>query len=97
VDKEQVLKTTTQAIENAKKEWELALDCINDAVILLDADDNILRCNAVVTVLTGKSYDDLIDRKWQEVRQMVRLQYCVYEHRCKTEQICSGGDPSGHY
>ena len=63
----EILTETIKAIENAKREWEQTLDCISDIVLLIDSKDNILRCNKILTTLTGKSYPELLGRKWQDV------------------------------
>lgn len=56
-----------KAVETAKKEWERSLDCIEDVIIITDLKDNILRCNRAFSSLTGKTYQELLGRKWQEV------------------------------
>ncbi|MCL4536313.1 MAG: response regulator [Nitrospirae bacterium] len=63
----EILTGTIKAIEIAKREWEQTMDCINDIVILIDARDNIIRCNKILTALTGRSYSELLNRKWQDV------------------------------
>ena len=63
----EILTGTIKAIEIAKREWEQTMDCINDIVILIDASDNIIRCNKILTALTGRSYSELLNRKWQDV------------------------------
>ena len=65
--KNEVLRTTIPVIEPARKEWETTMDSIGDAVILIDEKDHIVRCNKIVTTLTGKPYRELLDRKWQDV------------------------------
>ena len=65
--KNEVLRTTISVIETARKEWETTMDSIGDAVILIDEKDHIVRCNKIVTTLTGKPYRELLDRKWQDV------------------------------
>jgi len=61
----EILTETIKAIENAKREWEQTMDCINDIVIITDAKDNIIRCNKMITTLTGKPYSELLNCKWQ--------------------------------
>jgi signal transduction histidine kinase len=65
--KSQLLTETINAIVNAKKEWEQTVDCIGDIVMLINAKDNIIRCNKILTTLTGKSYPELLGCKWQDV------------------------------
>ncbi|MBI3592119.1 MAG: response regulator, partial [Nitrospirae bacterium] len=63
----EILTGTIKAIEIAKREWEQTMDCINDIVILIDAKDNIIRCNKILTTLTGKPFHKLLHHKWQDV------------------------------
>lgn len=63
----EILTETIKAIEITKREWEQTMDCIDDIVMLIDARDNIIRCNKILTTLTGKSYSELLNRKWQDV------------------------------
>jgi signal transduction histidine kinase/DNA-binding response OmpR family regulator len=65
--KHDVLARTVKTIETAKRQWEQSMDCIRDAVLLADADGLIVRCNKVLTTLTGKTYQGLLKRKWQDV------------------------------
>ena len=62
-----VLTKTVKAIETAKREWEQSMDCIRDAVLLADSNGLLLRCNKVLSTLTGKPYQGLLNRKWQDV------------------------------
>jgi signal transduction histidine kinase len=43
------------------------MDCISDAVLLADSNGLILRCNKVISTLTGKTYKELLNCKWQEI------------------------------
>lgn len=86
------LEETLRIVEEAKKEWEQTVDCIDDVVILVDAKDNILRCNKILSTLTGKSYSELLNRKWQDVLRESGF----------TQKITDTGDveifhPSGKY
>ncbi len=65
--KHDILAKTIDAIETAKREWEQSMDCIRDAVLLADSNGLILRCNKVVSTLTGKTYKELLNRKWQDI------------------------------
>ncbi|HTZ17811.1 MAG TPA: PAS domain S-box protein [Dissulfurispiraceae bacterium] len=65
--KNSILSETIVAIETAKREWEQSMDCISDAVILVNANDNIIRCNKVLSELTGKPMRDILDRNWQDI------------------------------
>lgn len=65
--KHDILAQTVRAIETAKREWEQSMDCIRDAVLLADSDGLVLRCNKVLSTLTGKPYQGLLNRRWQDV------------------------------
>ncbi len=65
--KHDILAKTIDAIETAKREWEQSMDCIRDAVLLADSNGLILRCNKVLSTLTGKTYGELLNCKWQNV------------------------------
>jgi signal transduction histidine kinase/CheY-like chemotaxis protein len=65
--KHDVLAKTIDAIETAKREWEQSMDCIRDAVLLADSNGLILRCNKVLSTLTGKTYGELLNCKWQDI------------------------------
>ncbi len=54
-------------IKTAKKEWETAMDFVNDLVILTDTRDKIKRCNKALSQITGKPYREILGRNWQEV------------------------------
>jgi two-component system NtrC family sensor kinase len=65
--KHDILAKTLDAIETAKRQWEQSMDCISDAVLLADSNGLILRCNKVISTLTGKTYKELLNCKWQEI------------------------------
>ncbi|MCL4457054.1 MAG: response regulator [Nitrospirae bacterium] len=65
--KNEILTKTIKAIENAKREWELTMDCISDIVMLINIKDTILRCNKILTTITGKPYGELVGMKWQDI------------------------------
>jgi len=65
--KNEILTQMFKAIEAAKKDWELTLNCLEDIVLLVDKNEKILRCNRILMTLTGKSYDELLHRNWREV------------------------------
>jgi len=65
--KSDLMAETFAAVEKVKREWEESMDCIRDVVILIDPDSRVLRCNKTLSVLTGKSYEEIISHNWQEV------------------------------
>lgn len=66
-NKNLILERTLAIVENAKKEWEQTVDCINDIIILIDKQDRILRTNMRLSDITKTNFPDLLGRKWQEV------------------------------
>ncbi len=53
--------------QQSKIEWERSLDCIDDIIILTDLNGKILRCNKKLFVLTAKNYDELYDKKLENI------------------------------
>lgn len=54
------LKKLFEMVCLAKKEWELTIDCVNDLIIRTDELGKIRRVNRAVTVLTGRTYQELV-------------------------------------
>lgn len=67
VKENRMLRESLKTIEKAKKEWEQSMDCIGDIVIVIDLKDNVLRCNRMLSTITGKPYTELLNRKWQDI------------------------------
>lgn len=51
----------------AKRELQEIIDSIKDIILLTDLEDNIKRCNKTLCHLTGRGYNELLGRKWQEI------------------------------
>lgn len=66
-NKNSILERTLSIVENAKKEWEQTVDCINDIIILIDQQDRILRTNKRLSDITKTKFHDLLGKKWQEI------------------------------
>ncbi|NOX26374.1 MAG: GHKL domain-containing protein [Deltaproteobacteria bacterium] len=54
-------------VENAKREWEVTMDCIGDMVLLTDREMAIKRCNAAVLAFTGRGYKEMIGKRWPDI------------------------------
>jgi len=54
-------------VEQAKREWELSMDRLDDMIILLDGTDHIKRCNRRFLEVVGLSYEKVIGRAWDDV------------------------------
>ncbi|HMK61127.1 MAG TPA: ATP-binding protein [Dissulfurispiraceae bacterium] len=65
--KHAILAESVKAIEAAKREWEQSMDCIKDVVMLIDVTGLLLRCNKVLSTLSGKRYGELLGRHWRTV------------------------------
>ncbi|HAK89511.1 MAG TPA: peptidylprolyl isomerase [Nitrospiraceae bacterium] len=88
----EVLMETINTVESAKKEWELTMDCISDIVMLINVKDTILRCNKILSSMTGKSYDELVGMKWQDV-----LKESGFTFKIKPPATIEYSHPSGKY
>lgn len=56
-----------EVLRAASEEWRSIFDAMNDAIALLDADGNILRCNKAMAKLVGKPFSGIIGRRCWEV------------------------------
>ncbi|HEX9023458.1 MAG TPA: ATP-binding protein, partial [Geobacteraceae bacterium] len=54
-------------VEKAKTEWENTMDCIEDVIMLTDADGRIKRCNRALRELTGSPFAEMLGRCWRDV------------------------------
>ncbi len=79
--KNSILNQTLSLIENAKKEWETTVDCINDIILLIDENDLILRTNKRLADITNIHFSDLLGKKWQEVLKKSGFTYTIYDFR----------------
>ncbi|MCX8023231.1 MAG: PAS domain S-box protein [Syntrophorhabdaceae bacterium] len=58
---------TLRNIENAKKEWEQTMDCIEDIVMVTDTKGIIVRTNRTLVNITGLDFKDFLGRPWKEI------------------------------
>jgi two-component system, NtrC family, sensor kinase len=56
-----------EQVKKAKREWEETLDSLKDFVILTDAQHRVRRCNRLLCDMTGKEYDEVIDKDWRDL------------------------------
>ncbi len=49
-------------ISLAGREWQTTFDSISDSISLIDADQNIIRCNEATSNLLGRTYGDIINQ-----------------------------------
>ncbi len=65
-DKEKFVDLFDQVCD-AKKKWELTMDCIDDLVMVVDANENVQRCNRRVVDIIGCSFKEIVNHPWQKV------------------------------
>jgi len=56
-----------KALRIASQQWRTTFDAIGDAVLLLDRDGRVIRCNRAMTELVGKSYSEINGRIFCEL------------------------------
>jgi len=62
---ESILKTLRN-IEDAKKEWEQTMDCIEDIIMVIDKEGKIVRLNKALVNLTGADFKAFLGKPWKE-------------------------------
>jgi len=61
------LQRLFKLVRVAKQEWEMAMDCVDDMVVLTDKQGAIRRCNKAFKAFTGKKYDEILGRDCVEL------------------------------
>ncbi len=56
-----------ESVKKAKREWEETLDSLKDFVILTDDQHRVRRCNRLLCDMTGKEYDEVLDKDWRDL------------------------------
>jgi len=64
---EKTILETLKLVEKVKKEWEQTMDCIGDIIMVVDHEGCIVRINKALVNLTGLSFQDFLERRWEEV------------------------------
>jgi len=60
-------------VEAAKQQWEMTIDCVEDMVMLTDADLHIRRCNNAVVRFSGINLDELLGRKATDILEGIKI------------------------
>lgn len=60
-------RQTETKIGDAKKEWELTFDAVNDLIFLTDAEDRIVRCNRAAANQLHLSYQQMLNQPLSQV------------------------------
>ncbi len=67
VERTAQLSAANQSLAKAAQEWQSTFDDVSDAVTLLDMDSKILKCNAAMAKMFGKTPDEIIERHCYEI------------------------------
>ncbi|MBN1956772.1 MAG: PAS domain S-box protein [Desulfuromonadales bacterium] len=65
--KHRELEQLFNQVEQAKYEWQCALDCIDDMILLIDEEGLIRRCNDALVRFLGCSYLNVLGKNWRQV------------------------------
>ncbi|MDH5525526.1 MAG: ATP-binding protein [Desulfobulbaceae bacterium] len=57
-------ETLLAKVITAKKEWEQAMDCLTDMVILVDSQGSIMRCNVAFSSFMGRYFASLVGQNY---------------------------------
>ncbi len=81
-----------QEIESAATEWRSTFDAMSDAILLMDLEGKIHRCNRAMADLVGKDFSEIIGRQcWEIVHgTLIPIEVCPRElmkKTCKKEAI----------
>lgn len=74
-----VLSQTMKLIENAKREWESIVDCVNDIIILIDQKDTILRFNRRLVELMETDFHHILGKKFHDVLKKGLFSFVVLD------------------
>jgi len=66
-NKHQELEQLFDQVEQAKYEWQCALDCIDDMILLIDETGLIRRCNEAFVRFLGYSYIKVLGKNWKQL------------------------------
>lgn len=78
-EKHAELKFLFGKVEQAKLEWEQALDHISDIVIMADANNRIRRYNRLLAVTTGKRINELYGVDWRELINDAGFKFVTFD------------------
>lgn len=89
------LEDTLKLVEAAKKQWERAVDCINDMVFFADPEEKILRCNKAAMEFIGQPYKNIIGRDWRTLLFQHGIRIDVKNGRVEYDEILH--EPTGRW
>lgn len=66
-EKNKELSDLLKKVEDAKKEWEATMNCLDDMIMLVDTKGRIKRCNKAVKKFIGLSEEEILGKRWKEL------------------------------
>lgn len=66
---EEQMKSLFQKVSEGKRQWEETMDCIDDLVLVVDAESRVRRCNRSVISLMNRSYEEILQNDWHILLQ----------------------------
>lgn len=60
-------------VESAKRQWEMTIDCVEDMVMLTDADLRIRRCNNAVVHFSGINFNELLGQQVSDILDGIKI------------------------
>jgi two-component system, NtrC family, sensor kinase len=85
----EALNRLFKVVSQGKREWELSMDCIDDIVILADAEGRIKRCNKPLLDFMGKTYAACIGRLWKQL--LIECGLAIADYTAGTLEILHPG------
>lgn len=80
-NKHRELEYVFDQVERAKYEWQLALDCIDDMILLIDSESRIRRCNEALIHFLDHSYLEILGKDWRTLLTNGQSQGVASEQR----------------
>ncbi len=90
IKKHEELKKLFRQIEIAKEEWEGAVDCLDDMIILTDMEGKIKRINRAVKEFINKPYEDILGKNWEELVSENELEILSLDDNMEIRHQSSG-------
>ena len=69
----EALRLLFAQVKRAKDEWTMTMDGVSELVLLVDADGEVLRCNKAVCDFFGKTYPEILGRRWENLFREIGL------------------------
>ena len=69
----EALKQLFAQVKRAKDEWTMTMDGVSELVLLVDAAGEVQRCNKAVCDFFGKTYPQILGRRWENLFREIGL------------------------